>query len=195
MSETAPMAKNLQKPTTAGEELDTATFGEGCFWCSEAFFTQLRGVKEVVSGFSGGHVPNPTYQEVCTGTTGHAEVSNIVYDPSVISFDRLLEAFWESHDPTTLNRQGNDIGTQYRSVIFYRNEYQKQEAEKYKKKLDQSGAYDKPIVTAIEPFKAFYSAEEYLQDYYANNPNQAYCRFVIRPKLEKFKKVFKDELK
>lgn len=195
MSETDQSVENLQVTDATGEGLDTATFGEGCFWCSEAFFTQLKGVKKVVSGFSGGHVSHPTYKEVCTGATGHAEVSNIIYDPSIISFDRLLEAFWESHDPTTLNRQGNDIGTQYRSVIFYRDEYQKNKAEKYKKELDRSGAFNKPIVTAIEPFKNFYPAEKYLQNYYENNPDQAYCRFVIRPKLEKFRKVFKDELK
>ncbi len=195
MSETDQSVENLQVTDATGEGLDTATFGEGCFWCSEAFFTQLKGVKKVVSGFSGGHVSHPTYKEVCTGATGHAEVSNIIYDPSIISFDRLLEAFWESHDPTTLNRQGNDIGTQYRSVIFYRDEYQKNKAEKYKKELDRSGAFNKPIVTAIEPFKNFYPAEKYLQNYYENNPDQAYCRFVIRPKLEKFRKIFKDELK
>lgn len=187
-------AVDLQN-TKASADLDTATFGEGCFWCTESFFQQLKGVKKVVSGYSGGSVPNPTYQEVCMGTTGHAEVSNIIYDPAVISFDRLLEAFWKSHDPTTLNRQGNDVGPQYRSVIFYHNEQQKQKAESYKKKLDLSGAFDKPIVTAIEPLVNFYPAENYHQDYYENNPDKAYCQFVIRPKLEKFRKVFKEELK
>lgn len=187
-------AVDLQN-TNASADLDTATFGEGCFWCTESFFQQLKGVKKVVSGYSGGSVPNPTYQEVCMGTTGHAEVSNIIYDPAVISFDRLLEAFWKSHDPTTLNRQGNDVGPQYRSVIFYHNEQQKQKAESYKKKLDLSGAFDKPIVTAIEPLVNFYPAENYHQDYYENNPDKAYCQFVIRPKLEKFRKVFKEELK
>jgi peptide-methionine (S)-S-oxide reductase len=176
-------------------KLDTATFAEGCFWCTEAFFQQLKGVEKVVSGYSGGHVANPTYEQVCTGTTGHAEASEIIYDPSVISYDQLLEAFWESHDPTTLNRQGNDVGTQYRSVIFYRNEAQKQKAEAYKQKLNASGAFSAPIVTAIEPLKNFYPAERYHQDYYENNPNQPYCQMVIRPKLEKFRKVFKDELK
>lgn len=176
-------------------KLDTATFAEGCFWCTETFFQQLKGVKKVVSGYSGGHVPNPTYEEVCAGTTGHAETSEIIYDPSVISFDQLLEAFWESHDPTTLNRQGNDIGTQYRSVVFYHNEMQKQKAEAYKQKLNASGAFQAPIVTAIEPLRNFYPAEHYHQDYYENNPNQPYCQMVIRPKLEKFRKVFKDELK
>jgi peptide-methionine (S)-S-oxide reductase len=179
----------------AAGKLDTATFAEGCFWCTEAFFQQLKGVEKVVSGYSGGHVPNPTYEQVCTGTTGHAEASEIIYDPSVISYDQLLEAFWESHDPTTLNRQGNDVGTQYRSVIFYRNEAQKQKAEAYKQKLNASGAFSAPIVTAIEPLRNFYPAERYHQDYYENNPNQPYCQMVIRPKLEKFRKVFKDELK
>lgn len=175
--------------------LDTATFGEGCFWCTETFFQQLKGVKKVVSGYSGGHVANPTYEQVCTGTTGHAEVSNIIYDPSVISFDKLLEAFWESHDPTTINRQGNDVGPQYRSVIFYHNDLQKEKAEQYKQKLNAAGAFSRPVITAIEPFKNFYPAEDYHQDYYENNPNQPYCQIVIRPKLEKFRKVFKDELK
>ncbi|HEX5552759.1 MAG TPA: peptide-methionine (S)-S-oxide reductase MsrA [Chitinophagaceae bacterium] len=179
----------------AKQGLDTATFGEGCFWCTEAFFEQLKGVKKVESGYSGGHVANPTYAEVCTGTTGHAEVSNIIYDPAVITFDKLLEAFWESHDPTTLNRQGNDVGTQYRSVIFYHNDSQKLLAEKYKQKLDASGAFNAPIVTAIQPLENFYPAENYHQDYYDNNPNQPYCQMVIRPKLEKFRKVFKSELK
>lgn len=187
----------IQNETLNAEagKLDTATFAEGCFWCTEAFFQQLKGVEKVVSGYSGGHVPNPTYEQVCTGTTGHAEASEIIYDPSVISYDQLLEAFWESHDPTTLNRQGNDVGTQYRSVIFYRNEAQKQKAEAYKQKLNASGAFSAPIVTAIEPLKNFYPAERYHQDYYENNPNQPYCQMVIRPKLEKFRKVFKDELK
>lgn len=182
-------------PDQGAAKVDTATFAEGCFWCTEAFFQQLKGVKKVVSGYSGGHVPDPSYEEVCTGTTGHAEASEIIYDPSVISYDQLLEAFWESHDPTTLNRQGNDVGTQYRSVVFYHNENQKEKAEAYKKKLNASGAFDAPIVTAIEPLRNFYPAENYHQDYYDNNPNQPYCQMVIRPKLEKFRKVFKDELK
>jgi peptide-methionine (S)-S-oxide reductase len=175
--------------------LDTATFAEGCFWCTESFFQQLKGVKKVISGYSGGFTPNPTYEAVCTGTTGYAETCNIIYDPKVISYDMLLEAFWESHDPTTLNRQGNDIGTQYRSVVFYHNEMQKEKAEMYKQKLNAEGAYDRPIVTAIEPYDNFYVAENYHQDYYENNPNQPYCQIVIRPKLAKFRKVFKDELK
>lgn len=175
--------------------LEKATFGSGCFWCTEAIFENLNGVTSVVSGYAGGHVDNPTYEEVCTGTTGHAEVTQITYDPNIISFDELLEVFWKTHDPTTLNRQGNDVGTQYRSVIFYHNEEQKELAEKYKAELDKSGAWDDPIVTEISPFTNFYVAEEYHQDYYMNNPNQGYCAFVIAPKLEKFKKVFKDKLK
>lgn len=186
-------AMNTNDP--ANGRLDTATFGEGCFWCTETMFQQLKGVEKVESGYSGGHVADPSYELVCTGTTGHAEVCNILYDPSVISYDELLQAFWESHDPTTLNRQGNDVGTQYRSVIFYHNDEQRSKAENYKKKLDASGAWNSPIVTAIEPFHNFYPAENYHQDYYNNNRSQPYCQFVIRPKLEKFRKVFKEELK
>ncbi|PUZ21861.1 peptide-methionine (S)-S-oxide reductase [Chitinophaga parva] len=174
---------------------EVATFGGGCFWCTEAQLQQLQGVLKVESGFSGGTVPNPTYKEVCTGETGHAEVVQVTYDPTKITYAELLQAFWTSHDPTELNRQGNDVGTQYRSVIFYHNEEQRKEAEFYKQKLQESGAYDKPVVTEISPFKAFYKAEDYHQDYYANNGSQPYCMFVIRPKLEKFKKVFKDHLK
>lgn len=177
------------------ENLQKATFGSGCFWCTEAIFERLNGVVEVESGYSGGKVVNPTYEEVCTGRTGHAEVTQITYDSSIISYDELLEVFWKTHDPTTLNRQGNDVGTQYRSVIFYHNEEQKRLAEKYKEELDKSGAWEKPIVTEISPYTNFYSAEGYHQDYYANNPNQGYCSFVIAPKVEKFEKVFKDKLK
>ncbi|TDX01184.1 peptide-methionine (S)-S-oxide reductase MsrA [Dinghuibacter silviterrae] len=188
-------AMNDPNPSTATVKTDTATFGTGCFWCTEAIFTQLDGVLKVTSGYSGGHVVNPTYEQVSTGTTGHAETCQIVYDPGKISFDELLKVFWQTHDPTTLNRQGNDEGTQYRSVIFYHDAGQKQKAEYYKDELNRSGAFPKPIVTAIEPYKNFYSAEDYHQDFYANNPNQPYCYFVIRPKLEKFEKVFKDKLK
>ena len=149
-----------------------------------------------VSGYTGGHVVNPTYKEVCTGTTGHAECLEIVYDPAVISFDELLEVFWETHDPTTLNRQGNDVGPQYRSGVFYVNDEQKTKAEQYKEALNKSGAFDKPIVTEITKFETFYSAEDYHQEYFANNENNnPYCRIVIRPKLDKFRKVFKDKLK
>jgi len=175
--------------------LDTATFGTGCFWCTEAVFQELEGVVAVTSGYSGGHVKNPTYEEVCSKTTGHAECLNIVYDSSRISFDELLEVFWQVHDPTTLNRQGADVGTQYRSVIFYHNEEQKAKAEKYKAELDKSGAWDNPIVTTLEKFDVFYPAEAYHQNYYNNNSSQGYCQFVIRPKLEKFEKVFKNKLK
>lgn len=177
------------------ENLHKATFGSGCFWCTEAIFERLSGVHKVVSGYAGGTFENPTYEEVCEGTTGHAEVTQITYDPNVVTYDELLEVFWKTHDPTTLNRQGNDVGSQYRSVIFYHNEEQKQLAEKYKEELDKSGAWDKPIVTEISPLKNFIPAENYHQDYYDNNPNQGYCAFVIAPKLEKFRKVFKDKLK
>jgi peptide-methionine (S)-S-oxide reductase len=176
-------------------QLDTATFGTGCFWCTEAIFQQLKGVEKVVSGYSGGHVANPTYEQVCEKTTGHAEVIQLVYNPNVISFDELLEVFWQTHDPTTLNRQGNDVGPQYRSVIFFHNEMQAQKATAYKKALDQSGAFDNKIVTAIDPYLNFYPAENYHQNYYANNGSQPYCYFVIRPKMEKFEKVFKDKIK
>jgi len=174
---------------------DTVTFGNGCFWCTEAIFQQVDGVLKVESGYSGGHVENPTYREVCTGTTGHAECLNIIYDPSKVSYDELLEIFWQTHDPTTLDRQGNDVGPQYRSVIFYHNEEQKLIGEKYKEKLDKSGAFDAPIVTTFEPFTKFYKAENYHQNYYNENGSEPYCQFVIRPKLEKFRKVFKDKLR
>ena len=175
--------------------IETATFGTGCFWCTEAIFQQLEGVIKVTSGYSGGHVVNPTYEQVCNKTTGHAECLNIEYDKSKITFEELLEVFWKSHDPTTLNRQGNDEGPQYRSAIFYHNEEQKEKAEKYKAQLDESGVFDKPIVTEITPFDVFYPAENYHQNYYNNNGSQPYCSYVIRPKVEKFKKVFKDKLK
>jgi peptide-methionine (S)-S-oxide reductase len=178
-----------------GLKTDTATLGTGCFWCTEAVFQELEGVLKVTSGYSGGHVANPTYQQVCDKTTGHAEVVQVVYDPSKIGFDELLEVFWQTHDPTTLNKQGNDVGPQYRSVIFYHNEEQRKKSEKYKSALDKSGAFNKPIVTGVEPFKNFYSAEKYHQDYYANNGSAPYCYYVIRPKLEKFEKVFKNKLR
>jgi len=187
---------NHMSSETFTGKTDTATFGTGCFWCTEAIFKELEGVISVTSGYSGGSVPNPTYKEVCTGETGHAETVQIVYDPAKITFDELLEVFWQVHDPTTLNRQGADAGTQYRSAIFYRDDEQKQKAEKYKAELDKSGAFNKPIVTEITKFDKFYSAEDYHQDYYANNSNtNPYCSIVIRPKLEKFEKVFKKKLK
>lgn len=177
------------------EHLEKATFGSGCFWCTEAVFQQLKGVKSCVSGYSGGKTENPTYQEVCTGTTGHAEVIQVTYDPKVVSYVDLLEVFWKTHDPTTLNRQGADHGTQYRSVIFYHNESQQKLANEYLKKLDDSGAFDKPIVTEIAPIKEFYAAEDYHQNYYRNNPENSYCSAVIKKKVAKFKSVFKDKLK
>lgn len=175
--------------------LDTATFGSGCFWCVEAIFQRLNGVQKVVSGYSGGDIKNPSYKEVCTGRTNHAEVVQIYFDPSIISFDELLEVFWKTHDPTTLNKQGADEGTQYRSAVFYHNEKQKELAEKYKKELDASGAWDKPIVTEISEYKNFYIAEDYHQNYFNQNGSQPYCSFVIQPKIEKFEKVFKAKLK
>lgn len=171
------------------------TFGNGCFWCTEAIFQQVKGVVKSTSGYSGGHVENPTYEQVCEKNTGHAEVIQIEYNPAEVTVDELLEVFWQTHDPTTLNRQGNDVGPQYRSVVFYHTEQQKERAEFYKKKLDASGAYDNPIVTTIEPFTNFYVAENYHQDYYNRNGNQPYCYFVIRPKMEKFEKAFKDKMK
>lgn len=172
-----------------------ATLGTGCFWCTEAVYQSLDGVISVVSGYEGGQKINPTYNEVCTGTTGHAECVEITYDPTKITYQDLLEAFFRSHDPTTLNRQGNDVGTQYRSVIFYHNDEQKQLAETAKTELDKSGAYNNPIVTEISPAVTFYEAESYHQNYFINNPNQGYCAFVVAPKVDKFKKVFKNKLK
>ena len=177
------------------DKLEKATFGNGCFWCTEAVFAQLDGVKKVVSGYSGGHTDDPTYKEVCNGTTGHAEVVQILYDPEKITFGTLLEVFWSTHDPTTLNRQGADFGTQYRSAVFYHNEKQKDLAEKLKKKLDESKAFGKPIVTEITKFEKFYKAENYHQDYYELNGHAPYCQAVIRPKMDKFRKAFKDKLK
>lgn len=177
------------------KNIESATFGNGCFWCTEAVFQQLKGVEKVSSGYSGGHVENPTYEQVCGKQTGHAEVLRIEYNPSIISYDELLEVFWGTHDPTTLNRQGNDIGAQYRSVIFYHNEEQKEKAAKYKQELENNGAFDKPIVTAIEPLTNFYPAENYHHDYYKNHSSQPYCYFVIKPKMDKIKKVFADKLK
>lgn len=175
--------------------IETATFGTGCFWCTEAIFQQLEGVIKVTSGYSGGHVANPSYEAVCNKTTGHAECLNIEYDKSKITFDELLEVFWKSHDPTTLNRQGNDSGPQYRSAIFYHNKEQKEKTEKYKAELNESGVFTDPIVTEIESFTVFYPAENYHQNYYNNNGAQPYCSYVIRPKIEKFRKVFKEKLK
>jgi len=176
-------------------KMELATFGSGCFWCTEAIFEKVKGIESVVSGYSGGKVKNPTYREVCTGNTGHAEVVQITYNPEIIAFKDLLKIFWKMHDPTTLNRQGADVGTQYRSVIFYHTDKQKEIAETYKKRLDEANIYKKPVVTEIIFFESFYKAEDYHQEYYENNKFQPYCSFVITPKLEKFKNVFKDKLK
>jgi peptide methionine sulfoxide reductase msrA/msrB len=176
-------------------DLDTATFGAGCFWCVEVQFQLLDGVVKVESGYSGGHVPSPSYKEVCTGSTGHAEVIRVVYDRNKLSYDELLKAFWQSHDPTQLNKQGNDVGTQYRSVIFYFSDEQRKTAEVYKQKLNAEQAFDGPVVTEISPATVFYKAEDYHQNYYNENSEQGYCQYVIAPKLEKFKKVFAEKLK
>lgn len=172
------------------EGLKKATLGAGCFWCVEAVFQNLEGVHTVVSGYTAGKVKNPTYKEVCSGLTGHAEVAQLTYDPAVVSFEEILEVFWKTHDPTTLNRQGNDVGTQYRSGIYYHDEQQREIAERYKKQLNDSGAFPGPIVTEIEPLGVFYKAEDYHQNYFNENPNQPYCQFVVRPKVEKFQKLF-----
>ena len=163
-----------------------AIFGAGCFWCVEAIFSQLNGVSDVISGYTGGHTKNPTYKDICTGQTGHAEVCKIVFDSSKISFETLLQVFFENHDPTTLNRQGADIGTQYRSAIFYTNEEQKIMSEQYKKVLNESDKFQNSIVTEITKLEVFYEAENYHQDYYKNNSSQPYCKVVIKPKLDKF---------
>ena len=176
-------------------QTETATLGGGCFWCTEAIFKSLKGVETVESGYSGGHNKNPTYKEVCTGETGHAEVIQITFDPKIISFDEILEVFFETHDPTSLNRQGADAGTQYRSVIFYHSHVQKEKAEAYKDRLNKENVFNKPIVTEIKAFDKFYKAENYHQNYFANNRSQGYCQFVIVPKIEKFKKIFKNKLK
>ncbi len=175
--------------------LAVATFGNGCFWCTEAIFQQLKGVSKVVSGYAGGKVKKPTYKEVCSGLTGHAEVIQLTYDPNQISFVDLLEVFWQTHDPTTLNRQGADVGTQYRSVVFYHNDEQKKLANSYKSKLNESGAFESPVITEISPISEYYPAEGYHQNYYNLNGNEPYCSYVIQPKLDKFKKVFKAKLK
>ncbi|KAF2334220.1 peptide-methionine (S)-S-oxide reductase MsrA [Flavobacterium ginsenosidimutans] len=175
--------------------LETITLGGGCYWCVEAVYENLDGVKSVVSGFSGGNVANPTYEEVCTGETGHAEVVQITYDKNVTDINEIFKVFFTVHDPTTLNRQGADVGTQYRSVIFYKNAEQKKAAESIISELNKAKVYKSPIVTKVEPFKVFYKAEDYHQNYYSNNKNQPYCKMVIQPKLEKFEKVFKDKLK
>ncbi len=185
----------LKEQTMTNTSLDTIVLGGGCFWCVEAIYDRVKGVEKVISGYTGGDVENPTYNQVCSGNTGHAEVCQIIYDSSIVSVDELLKIFFSVHDPTTLNRQGADEGTQYRSVIFYLNESQKEKAEFYKHKLDNAGIYSSKIVTEISKFGKFYSAEEYHQDYYENNSNQGYCKFVIQPKVEKFEKIFAEQIK
>ncbi|MCG8449652.1 MAG: peptide-methionine (S)-S-oxide reductase MsrA [Pirellulales bacterium] len=179
----------------SGTKLAKATLGSGCFWCTEAVYQELQGVYRVVSGYSGGKSEKPTYQEICTGTTGHAEVIQIEFAPEQVAYEELLEVFWKTHDPTTLNRQGADTGAQYRSVIFYHNPEQQSLAEAYKKKLDSSGAFSSPIVTEISPFDKFYPAEDYHQNYFALNADQPYCQAVIVPKIAKFRQVFANKLK
>lgn len=194
------MPENFPQPDPAPvaestADTETATFGGGCFWCTEAVFLQMRGVKSVTSGYTGGHTPNPTYEDICDGDTGHAEVVQIVFDPKQISFSELLEVHWRSHDPTTLNRQGNDTGPQYRSAVFYHSDQQRELAERYKAKIDAAGVYGKPLVTEITKASAFYPAEGYHQNYYANNAGDGYCRVMIGPKLEKLRKVFAEKVK
>ncbi len=174
--------------------MELTTLGSGCFWCTEAVYQQLKGVETVISGYSGGQLENPSYEQVTTGRTGHAEVCQIQFDSEQISFEDMLEVFFSTHDPTTLNRQGDDVGTQYRSVIFYHSEVQREIAERVKKDFDESGTWKNPIVTEIVPYEKFYSAEDYHQNYFRNNPNQGYCQLVIAPKLKKFEKVFKLKL-
>ena len=187
--------KNTKTKKMTQSNMETITLGGGCYWCVEAVYENLKGVKSVVSGFSGGKTLNPSYEEVCSGTTGHAEVVQISFDKNVTSLDEIFKVFFTVHDPTTLNRQGADKGTQYRSVIFYNDEEQKKEAQSIIAELKNARVYENPIVTTLEPFTKFYKAEDYHQNYYANNKSQPYCQMVIQPKLEKFEKVFKDKLK
>lgn len=189
------VSAQAQKSATMNKELEVATLGSGCFWCTEAVYLRVKGVESVVSGYSGGKVKNPTYREVSSGLTGHAEVIQIKFNPQEITFGEILEIFWNTHDPTTLNRQGADEGPQYRSAVFYHSDEQKKVAEQYKAQLDKSGIFKNKIVTEITPFSAFYPAEDYHQNYYALNPNQGYCQYVIRPKVEKFNKQFASKLK
>lgn len=186
---------NVKVETPPVVTSSVATFGAGCFWCVEAVFQKLKGVDNVESGYMGGKIKNPSYKDVCTGQTGHAEVCQITYNPQKISFEELLEVFWKTHDPTTLNRQGGDIGTQYRSAVFYHDSTQQAIAQKYKADLNSSGAFDAPIVTTFEPASVFYKAENYHQDYFNLNGSNPYCQLVVRPKVEKFQKVFKDLIK
>ena len=189
------MGYNNINKMTGNTHLETATLANGCFWCTEAVFQNLNGVESVKSGYSGGFVENPTYEEVCDRTTGHAECLQIQFNPEIIAFDELLEVFWATHDPTTLNRQGNDVGSQYRSAIFYHNEEQKTKAVLHKRKLNESSVFNSPIVTAIEPLINFYPAEDYHTNYYLSNPVHSYCYYVIKPKVDKIKEVFSNKLK
>ena len=189
-----PSAKKSE-PMPPVDGVETATFGSGCFWCTEAVFQNLKGVQTVTSGYSGGSVKNPTYEQICTKTTGHAEVIQITFDPAAVSYKDLLEVFWHTHDPTTRDRQGGDVGPQYRSVVFYHNDKQKDLATKAKAALDEAKVFPAPIVTEIEPISAFYPAEDYHQNYYEAHSGQPYCRNVIGPKLEKLHKVFQDKLR
>lgn len=194
-SKTEPKITNKQIINKQmSEKTDTAIFGAGCFWCVEAIFQRLKGVESIESGYTGGTVENPTYKQVCTGETGHAEVTKIIFNPDVISYNDLLEVFWTTHDPTTLNQQGADIGTQYRSAVFYLNDEQKMQAEKSKSEI-ATQIWDGSIVTEITPLKKYYKAEDYHQNYFNQNSDQSYCRFVINPKLEKFRKKFRDKIK
>lgn len=188
-------AEDAALPEKSGGKTALATFGGGCFWCTEAVYDLTEGVQSAVSGYAGGSTVNPTYEAVCTGKTGHAEVVQVEYDPSVISYEKLLEIFFRTHDPTTLNQQGADVGTQYRSVIYYHDDEQKQIAERVKIALKASGAFNKPIVTEISPIETFYPAEDYHQEYFAKNPNQGYCRMVVGPKVAKYRKAFADLVK
>ena len=193
-SKSEPGVKTEEKEQSM-EGLDTATFGAGCFWCIEAIFQELEGVESVISGYSGGALDNPTYDDIISGTSGHAEVAQITFDPNKVSYMDLLMIFFQTHDPTSLNKQGNDFGPQYRSAIFFHNDKQKMMAETTRDQLDATDAWDKPIVTEISRFKKFYKAEKYHQDYYINNSNIPYCTYIIQPKLESFRKVFADKLK
>ena len=186
---------SMEQNMNNNKNLETITLGSGCFWCTEAVFQNLKGIISSVSGYSGGNMANPTYEDVCSGTTNYAEVIQVTFNPEIISLVEVLEVFWKTHDPTTLNRQGNDVGTQYRSVIFYHNEKQKEVAEELKNKLEKAKIYNDPIVTEITKFTKFYPAENYHQNYYKQNKDKPYCSFVITPKVEKFKKIFKDKLK
>ncbi len=189
------VVESQKNDNTMANYTDTATFASGCFWCGEAVFEDLIGVHSVVAGYTGGHLPNPTYEQVCTGETGHAEAIQIVFDPDSITYEDLLEIFWNTHDPTSLNRQGADLGTQYRSGIFYHNESQKNIADKSKQALERSGILEKAVVTEIVPLSVFYPAENYHQGYFKRHPDQAYCQSAIRPKLEKFRKLYSSKLR